>query len=168
MFTSLVMAGCSTATNDLVKLNTTAEIEKKVVLSKGFDPDIPADKYAQLCDTLLANASSQFQSLENDTSSATLESVFGRFDALVTGTQGVRQSWYLKAVHPDEKIRKAATDCTVKYSDLYSGFSMSNKYYQRVAAIDTSHLNTIEKNMVKNALEDFRLAGVDKDEATRN
>lgn len=164
---SLTIAGCTTAPIDSTKLDQVAETNKSAVLTSGFDPNISAEKYAQLCDSLLKKASLQFQALENDTETANLESVFGRFDAIATGTQGVRQSWYLKAVHPDEKIRKAATDCTVKYSDLFSSFSMSNKYYQRVAAIDTSHLNTIEKNMVENALEDFKLAGVDKDEATR-
>ena len=105
--------------------------------------------------------------MENDTSAATLESVYGQYDKIAFTAQQVQQSWYLKAIHPDEALRKAATDCTVKYSDLYAEFSMSNKFYQRVAAIDTSKLGEVERNMVLNSLEDFKLAGVDKDEATR-
>ena len=137
------------------------------VITSDFNPNINAEDYAKLCDSLIETAKAKFASLESDTSKATLSSVFGQFDEISFGMQGVRQSWYIKAVHPDESVREAATDCTVKYSDLYSGFSMSKKYYQRVAAIDTSSLSEVEKFMVENALEDFKLAGVDKDEATR-
>ena len=154
-----------------IAVNASAEIQpikhEKKIITSGFDPDISAQDYVLLCDSLITSAATKFKQLENDTNPATLDRVFGQFDEIEFSMQGIRQSWYLKAVHPDEDIRKAATDCSVKYSDLFSSFNMSKKYYQRVLAINTSTLSHTEKYMVKNALEDFKQSGVDKDEATR-
>ncbi|MCP4414359.1 MAG: Zn-dependent oligopeptidase [Gammaproteobacteria bacterium] len=163
---SLTMTNYASATTKVA--NQSSNSGKPSLITSGFNPDINAKDYAELCSSLIESAKTMFIQLENDTSKATLSSVFGQFDEISFSMQDVRHSWYLKAVHPDEDLRKAAADCTVKYSDLFSGFSMSKKFYQRVAAIDTTALSKVEKFMVENALEDFKQAGVDKDEATRN
>ena len=160
-FSCVAIVGCSSIESSSIENNT------RPMITSGFDSSIPADQFALLCESLIEKAKVKFKRLENDTSPATLENVFGQYDEISAIMQQVQQSWYLKAVHPDETIRKAATDCSVKYSDLFSGFSMSNKYYQRVAKIDLSTLSEVERNMVENALEYFHQSGVDKDEKTR-
>jgi thimet oligopeptidase len=145
----------------------TSKSEKTPILISGFNSNLSGEEYTKVCDSAIESAKAQFRILEADTSKATLQSVFGQFDDIARSMQQVQQSWHMKAVHPDESIRDAASDCSVKYSALFSDFNVSTKYYKRVAAIDTSALNSVEKYMVEKSLESFRQAGVDKDEETR-
>ena len=52
-------------------------------------------------------------------------------------------------------------------SDFFSQIGLSRPYYDRIAAIDTSNLNDVERHMVEESLASFRRSGVDKDEASR-
>lgn len=159
---SMAFSGVATATLNII--NT----EQSPILLSGFNPNLTAQGYARVCNAVIESAKLQFNTLENDTSTATLNSVFGQFDNITLTLQTMQHSWYLKAVHPHKSIRNVATNCSIKYSKLVSDFSRSTKYFARVAAIDTSSLDKVEKYMVKSTLENFRHMGADKDEKTRN
>ena len=68
---------------------------------------------------------------------------------------------------PDADVRDAANNCSEEQSDFFSQIGLSRPYYDRIAAIDTSSLNDVERYMVEESLAGFRRSGVDKDEATR-
>ena len=55
-----------------------------------------------------------------------------------------------------------------KYTDFAVSINLSPKFYQRVAAIDLSQASAAERLMVSRRLRDFRQAGVDRDQATRD
>jgi len=133
----------------------------------GWDFNLPAQELATLCVDTLAKGKKAFTAIENDTSKATLASVFGAYDAMNIDLQAIRHVWYLKSVHPNKDIRAAAEVCVQDYTDFGNGHDLSRKFYDRVSAIDVSNLSEPEARMVKNQLRSFRQSGVDRDEATR-
>lgn len=138
------------------------------ILVDGINPDMSAAQITKLCDGLLNKAQENFTALENSTGPATLDNVVGAFDQIIDDLLPVRHVWHIRAVHPQEDIRDAANACSEKQSDFFTQVGLSKGYYDRIAAIDLQSLNKTERYMVGSALSDFRRAGVDKDEATRN
>lgn len=134
----------------------------------GINSSMTAADWRSVCSATLTKARADFAALESDTSPATMESVFGRYDAIVTDLQSIRHAWYMKSVHPDEAVRDLATECSQEYSDFDTMANMSRGFYERVAAIDTSRLSKEEQYLVVQTLKSFRQSGVDKDQATRD
>ena len=134
----------------------------------GWDYTMPAAELADLCASALAQAKAQFAAIESDTGPATLESVYGPYDDMGRTLQTIQHVWHMKSVHPEADVRYAATQCAEDYSDFASGIGLSRDFYNRVAAIDTDGLSSAEQLMVANQIRDFRQAGVDKDQATRD
>lgn len=145
-----------------------ASSAKSEMFIDGIDSSLTGEQFTQLCDSVMAQARQDFETLESDTSPATLASVVGGFDQITYNMQSIRHSWYMKAVHPDEAVRDAATDCSQRYSDFLSQVGLSRGYYERLAAIDLSTLKPEEKYMVEQGVSAFTRAGVDKDEASRD
>lgn len=71
-------------------------------------------------------------------------------------------------VHPNQAVRASAEECEQKFVELISEISLSRLLYNHLAAVDIGALDPLEKRLVEHMLRDFRRAGVDKDEATRN
>lgn len=155
----------STPSQSIAGTPTTDSTE---LLTSGIDPSMSGEQFSALCDEVLQQAKTDFAALENDTQPATLQSVVAAFDKITFNMQPIRHAWYMKAVHPDEAVRNAATQCSERYSDFSSQVGLSNKYYQRLAAIDLSSLSPTERYMVEQGIASFTRAGVDKDQATRD
>ena len=134
----------------------------------GWNFMLPAEELAALCDSTLVQARSAFAAIENDTGSATLERVYDAWDAMNIGLQAIRHVWYLKSVHPDPLVQAAAEVCVSDYTDFAASFDLSQKFFQRVTAINLEGANPAERLMVEKRLRDFRQAGVDRDQATRD
>lgn len=73
----------------------------------------------------------------------------------------------LFAVHPDKAVREAAAQCEQQTEALKTEISLDRRLYDTIAGLDASQLPADEQRLVKLTLRDFRLGGVDKDEATR-
>lgn len=161
-----LLAGCqkNTPPND----TGSADGPTQPMLIAGIDPNITAPDYTTLCDKVMIKAQEDFAKLELESGPATLESVVMAFDKITYDLQDVRQSWYMKSVHPDKDVRDAATQCSQQYSDFSAQVGLSNAYYQRLAAIDSSTLSSADQYMLEQGLQSFRRAGVDKDQETRD
>lgn len=166
----LSIAGCQPNSNTSAdaKSEVAATTAVQKMLIDGFDPNIDAPSYTELCNAVMAKAKTDFAALESATGPATLESVVAAFDQITYDLQDVRQSWYIKSVHPDESIRDAATQCSEDYSDFSAQVGLSRGYYERLDAIDSSGLSKSDKYMLEQSLLSFRHAGVDKDQPTRD
>jgi thimet oligopeptidase len=136
--------------------------------SDGWDFELPATQLSARCDTALAQARAAFKDIENNTEPATLQSVFGAYDAMLIDLQPIQHVEYMKAVHPDSRIQTAAEECFAQYTDFVVATSLSPAFFQRVAAIDLSNASEPERFMVNRKLALFRRAGVDRDKATRD
>jgi thimet oligopeptidase len=70
--------------------------------------------------------------------------------------------------HPDAKMREAAERCDQETQDLSTEFSLDRGIYDALAAMDAKQLDPAGRYYLERTLLSFRLAGVDRDEATRN
>ena len=73
----------------------------------------------------------------------------------------------MQQVHPDTAFRDRATAMTTKISAAISDLSLNRSVYDALAAIDIRRADPPTRYYVQRQLLEFRLAGVDKDEATR-
>src|SRR6202140_2948486 len=73
----------------------------------------------------------------------------------------------MEAVHPDAAFRDRATAMTRKVSVVQTALSLNRGVYQALSAIPVGHADAATQYYVRRQLLEFRLAGVDKDGATR-
>ncbi|MCB1687647.1 MAG: Zn-dependent oligopeptidase [Halioglobus sp.] len=133
----------------------------------GWEFNESAAQFTALCDSVLADAQAAFSAIERDSTPASLQRVFGAYDAMMIDLQRIEHAWYMKAVHPDPQVQTAAEQCVGRYTDFLAAVNLSPAFYRRVAAIELEDASESEKFMVEKKLRAFRLAGVDRDEATR-
>jgi thimet oligopeptidase len=164
---SLYLAACDAEPDKSSSNIITKESPTVSLAIDGWDYSMPAAELSNLCDSTLSDAEMSLLKIETDTTEPTLQSVFGAYDEMGLQLQKIQHVWYMKSVHPDADIRDVATRCAENYSNLGTMIGLSRKFYDRVAAIDTSNISKSEHLMVTRKLRDFRQAGVDKDESTR-
>ncbi len=73
----------------------------------------------------------------------------------------------MQEVHPDEDFRNHATEMTRKVSAVSTALSLNQGVYHALASLDLSKADPPTRYYVQRQLLEFRLAGVDKDDATR-
>ncbi len=73
----------------------------------------------------------------------------------------------MQAVHPAAAFRDSATAMLAKASSAGTALSLNREVYDALAALDLSHADPATQYYVRRQLLEFRLAGVDKDAATR-
>jgi thimet oligopeptidase len=73
----------------------------------------------------------------------------------------------MEQVHPDATFRDHATAMLTKVSAAQTAIALNHDVYNALAAIDLSKADSATRYYVQRQLLEFRLAGVDKDEATR-
>jgi thimet oligopeptidase len=78
------------------------------------------------------------------------------------------QSGILNSVAPDKAVRDQAQADAQRVSMAGSALSLNREVYDALAAIDLAGANSATKHYVERTLLSYRLAGVDKDRATRD
>src|ERR1700730_11315973 len=73
----------------------------------------------------------------------------------------------MEAVHPDAAFRDQATAMIRKVSAVQTALSLNRDVYQAVAAVPVAHADPATRYYLQRQLLEFRLAGVDKDDAMR-
>ena len=94
------------------------------------DPDIAisseAKAFEMKCETDLAMVLTLLDKQEKITEPFTVETVLVPLNELqIALSNGARLASTYKSVHPDPDLRKVATDCLVKYSDIGTQLSLS-------------------------------------------
>ena len=98
----------------------------------------------------------------------TIENTLTPFDDAVRTLNSANYlSSLMQQVHPDSAFRDHATAMTTRVSAVQTALSLNRQVYDGLAAIDISHADSATRYYVGRTLLEFRLAGVDKDEATR-
>jgi thimet oligopeptidase len=77
------------------------------------------------------------------------------------------QSNILFEVHPRKAIRDKAQDLVQVVSAEQTSVALNQDIYRALAAVDTSHANGATRHYMEHTLLEYRLGGVDKDQATR-
>ena len=70
-------------------------------------------------------------------------------------------------IHPDAKFRDVASTMTQKATAVLTALSLNRDVYHAMSALDLSKTDPVTRYYVQRQLLEFRLAGVDKDDATR-
>jgi thimet oligopeptidase len=78
-----------------------------------------------------------------------------------------QQAGLMEQVHPDAEFRTASEKISQKVAAFYTDLSLNRAVYDALSAIDVSKQDAETSYYLEKTLRDFRLAGVDKDEATR-
>ena len=73
----------------------------------------------------------------------------------------------MQQVHPDPGFRDHATEMIRKVSAAQTALALNRDVYHALAALDLSRADAATRYYVQRQLLEFRLAGVDKDDATR-
>ena len=77
-------------------------------------------------------------------------------------------SGFMQQVHPEAAFRDKAEEMTRKVSAAATALSLNQDVYHALSALDVSKADAATQYYMKRTLLEFRLSGVDKDEATRN
>ena len=70
-------------------------------------------------------------------------------------------------VSPVKEVRDAAERCRVELSKFRTEVSLDRAIYDAVAKVPVDGLDPVSRHFAEKSVRDFRLAGVDKDEASR-
>lgn len=127
-----------------------------------------AAEYEAACAAGIAGARELFASLEGFEGVATPESVLEPYNSLQRDLVNVyypAQLYFL--AHPDAEVRAAAAVCEQQANDLDTEIGLSRPLYEAIAAVDVSGADPETRFFVEQTLRDFRLNGVDQDDATR-
>jgi thimet oligopeptidase len=74
----------------------------------------------------------------------------------------------IENVHPDKTVREAAEKASQDVSAFITELSLNRDIYDALAGFDASSSDAVTQRLHDRSLRDYRRAGVDKDEATRN
>jgi thimet oligopeptidase len=127
-----------------------------------------APEIRERCKQTLALASQARQALEARHGLATIEADFAAFDTLNLVLDDGRSEMDLIAeTSPEKAVREAADQCVPKLSDAATAVELSRPIYDRLSAIPVAGLDAATSYTLATVLRRYRLAGVDKDAATR-
>ena len=100
--------------------------------------------------------------------SRTIDNTLTKYDeALKQSNAALYFSMLMEAVQPDAAFRDRATAMTRKVSALQTALSLNRGVYDALAAMPLEHADAATQYYVRRQLLEFRLAGVDKDDAAR-
>jgi thimet oligopeptidase len=98
----------------------------------------------------------------------TLENTLRPYDDILLELDAAgSQAGLMEEVHPDKAMRETAQRVTQRVSAFGTELSLNRAVYDALRALDVSKADAETRFYVEKTLRDFRLAGVDKDEATR-
>ncbi|HWT00982.1 MAG TPA: M3 family metallopeptidase [Pyrinomonadaceae bacterium] len=129
-------------------------------------PDAAA--FAKTQDERLAKARETIDRMIAVKGKRTVENTLKLYDeALIYLNVAGSQAALLQEVHPDAALRAAAEKASQKAQAFSTDLSLNRAVYDALSAMDLKGADEATRYYVERTLRDFRLAGVDKDEATR-
>ncbi len=127
------------------------------------------EDFSKKLDAHLANAKKGVDQLLSVKGKRTIDNTLQRYDEILVELDAAgAQAGLMENVHPDETMRTSSEQFSQKISAFGSELSLNRSVYDALVAMDISKADATTKFYVEKTLRDFRLAGVDKDEATRN
>ncbi|MBW8733572.1 MAG: Zn-dependent oligopeptidase [Asticcacaulis sp.] len=120
------------------------------------------------CDAGLALGAKAQKALEARKGPATIAGDYKAYDTLnlIVGDAS-NEMGLISQTSPVAEVRDAAEACLPRLSDLGTAIGLSRPIYDRLAAIPTKGLDARTAFTLKKQLINYRLSGVDKDDATR-
>lgn len=131
------------------------------------DLDSPA-KLKALCESENQLMREHLAKLESFNGKATVDEYYKSLDSLATSLGTITSyATSLSAIHPDPELRTAGEECAQLLAEIGTDLGLSRPVYEAVSHLDVSQEDEATKYSVEKTLLNYRLSGVDKDEATR-
>ncbi len=129
-------------------------------------PDATA--FTKAMDERLARAQTALDRLLAVKGKRTVANTLTLYDEILINLDSAgSQANLMEVVHPDKALRDAAEKVTQKVSSFSTALSLNRGVYDALFGLDVKSEDSATRYYVEKTLRDFRLAGVDKDEATR-
>ncbi len=129
-------------------------------------PDVAG--FEKIVNDRLATAQTAIDQITSVKGARTIDNTLGPYDETI---RQINASLYLASlmqqVHPDATFRDHATEMVRKASAVQTALSLNRDVYQALSSLDLAKADPATRYYVKRQLLEFRLAGVDKDDATR-
>ena len=142
------------------------------VESKGQQSELKlsaeAMEFRKSCMADVDSVKKSMHELESLKGEKTVESVLVPLDDIsrLLDRAGSKASLY-RNVHPDPSVRQVAELCEQEVSKVGTDLGLSRPIYDALEKVDLAGTDELTRRYAKHWLRDFRRAGVDKDEATR-
>ena len=122
-----------------------------------------------LCDTRLAAVETAKSKLEAMPLASEPMDLLAAYDDLyvMALTTAYTEPSLIQQSSPDKAIRDAGADCVARGSTAITRIGMSRPIYERLQKVAATPLDADLRYMVATQLDNYRRAGVDRDEATR-
>lgn len=116
----------------------------------------------------LAAAQHAISQITSAPSAHTIENTLVPYDeAVMQLNSAVYFSEIVRQVHPDAAFRDHGAAMTAKVGDAQAALLLNRQVYEALAALDVSQADAATRYYVQRQLLEFRLAGAEKDDATR-
>jgi thimet oligopeptidase len=127
-----------------------------------------AASFEQAMDARLTHAKATLDKMLAVKGAHTIDNTLRPYDDVLLELDTVSsQAQLIQSVHPVEALRQTAEKVTQKAGTFGTDLSLNRGVYDAIASVDASKADAETQYFLKRTLRDFRLAGVDKDEATR-
>ena len=131
-------------------------------------PTDPTLSFAEECRAGLRAAKDRLPSLQKAEEPRTLENFLVPYNQMLVDVEHTAaKASLVRSVHPDEAIRNAAEGCEQDAASFLSELQLDRSLFEAFGAIDREGLDADTLRLIDHSLRDYRRAGVDKDEATR-
>jgi thimet oligopeptidase len=125
-------------------------------------------EFVRIQEDRLKNAQAALDRMLGVKGKRTIENTLVPFDEAYTYLDSAsQQSGLMQEVHPDKGFRDAAEQISQKIAAFITDISLNRAVYDALVAMDTTSADAETKFYVDKTLRQFRLAGVDRDRATR-
>ncbi len=129
-------------------------------------PDIAA--FEKLEADRLAKAQSAIDRIVAVNGPWTIENTLAPYDEAIRQLNAASNlSGLMQQVHPDTAFRDHATAMTTRVSSAASALSLNQSVYRALSSLDLSRVDAATRYYVQQRMLEFRLAGVDKNDAVR-
>jgi thimet oligopeptidase len=127
-----------------------------------------ASAFERAMDARLAYARTRLGALLGAKGARSIDNTLRPYDDVLLELDAVSsQAQLVQSVHPDERMRQTAEKVSQKASAFGTEISLNRGVFDALSALDAGRADAETRYYLTRTLRDFRLAGVDKDEATR-
>lgn len=164
---AIVFLGSSTSAAAMGRAEGPAAEVNTFLSTTMLNPTSPV-ALSQRCAAALEVARHVRATLEGRKGPATVAGDLPMFDALGNELSSVSSEMeVVSATNDSKQIRDAASACKAKLDEAATAVSLSHPIFERLGAIPRSGLDGTTRAYLDRALRNYRLAGVDRDTATR-
>jgi thimet oligopeptidase len=147
---------------------TETPVKEPVVEKPVVKPKSPEELFLAECRTGLNVAKEKLPQILGVEGERTVENTLMLLNELNTGlNNSFAMAGLYSEVHPTEKVREAARTCEQETSTFSTELQLNRALYDALAAVKVDSADAEAKRFHERTLRDFRRAGVDKDNATR-